>query len=141
MPSSDPSLDIECSALCRQIFDASPSAAQLVQYRLANAQAFGPADEADLAWVREAVAKARDLEALELVLRVSHPDNVLSKKIQILSFLVEATPAGFPHFVRTHDARLQAWASLALSAFRSLYKFVKGQGLLLFSAPPGRRRA
>jgi hypothetical protein len=131
-----PELDRECALLCRQIFGVEPPPGCAEAYRQAHAVVFASVPpEAGLA---EAVRGAWDLEALEFAWRLRDKDNALSKKVNILFYVMEARPEGFSAFVNSGPAPLRAWAKLSYETLRSAYKLLKG-GILLrrLGAPHG----
>jgi hypothetical protein len=88
------------------------------------------------ALVEAMAAHGLDAEAIELVLRrrgrsgVLTNSGVLTKKIQILFYLLEAR-AEYEWFFRGQDeTRLTALAALADAAARTLVKYVKGEYLV-----------
>jgi hypothetical protein len=124
-----PDLDRECALLCRGIFGLEPPPGCVDAYRRAHAVVFSAAP-AEAARFTEAVRRGWDLEALELALRLRDKDNALTKKVNILFYLMETRPEGFPLFVNTDRAPLRAWMRLTAETLRSAYKLLKGWVLL-----------
>ena len=71
-----------------------------------------------------------DLEAIELVFRLRLPDNLLTKKIQILFYLLEVRSAYYQRFINNEANFPLALRSLAGSALSAGMKFVKGRYLV-----------
>jgi hypothetical protein len=66
------------------------------------------------------------MEAIELVLRLRGRCPCLTKKIQILFFLVEVRAQYYSRFVNERRQGLRAWRELAESLLYTAYKAVKG---------------
>ena len=69
-----------------------------------------------------------DLEAIEFASR--HHHSVLTKKIHIVLYLVEAAGEYYEHFVNTRTRRVEGWIRLAGATFRASWKKVKGTLLI-----------
>ena len=72
------------------------------------------------------IARRLDVEAIEYVLRLRESENILTKKLQILFYLIEVRSEYYEHFVNRRNAFLPAWTALILSALRTPYQFCKG---------------
>lgn len=127
-----PALDAECAALHRQVFGADLPAGFAEAYTQAHAVVFdaAPIDARSAAFIAQAVDGAWDLEALEMAWRARDKANPLSKKLNIVFYLVECSPRGYQLFVNPQDARLQGWFQLGTLTLRSLYKRLRGTLLL-----------
>ena len=71
-----------------------------------------------------------DLEAIELVFRHRRRDNVLTKKIQILFYLLEVRSAYYERFINREPRFPSALWTLARSAAGTVFKFLKGKYLV-----------
>lgn len=71
-----------------------------------------------------------DVEAIEYALRLKNRDNVLTKKLQILFFLIEVRSRYTGYFFNWKKARLNAMASIFYSIILTAYKYVKGSHLI-----------
>ena len=123
-----PSVEQECRLLARQVFGLTPSEPCIASYRDANIVVFGPEAQRDVMHRRiaEAARLGWDLEALEFALRLRDKSGPLTKKLNILFYLIETTPAGFTLFVNSRRSVTRAWWSLSVQTFRSVYKLLKG---------------
>jgi hypothetical protein len=127
-PSPAPSLERECALLCRQIFGIAPPEGCVEAYQKANERVFEavPAEARAAAQIAEAVRRGWDLEAMELAQRLRDKAGPLTKKVNILFYLVEARPQSFPHFVNVQATPWRGWARLIGETLRSVYKLLKG---------------
>jgi phytoene dehydrogenase-like protein len=125
-------LDRECALLCRGIFGVEPPPGCAEAYRGAHAVVFAeaPIEAQAAARIAEAVRRGWDLEALELALRLRDKDNALTKKLNILFYLMEARPEAFAAFVNLRPSPVRAWLRLSGETLRSVYKLFKGWILL-----------
>src|SRR4029077_11932046 len=71
----------------------------LQRYVAANALCSPPPEVRDSRLVEAIVAHRLDAEAIELAMRLRHGSDVLTRKIQILFFLVEVRSAYYGYFV------------------------------------------
>ena len=128
----EPNLEAECAALCRRIFAMPPPPGCVEAYRRANAVVFEEADVEPraLAQIAEAVRRNWDLEAIEYALRFRDKTGPLTKKVNILFYIIEASPEGARIFVNETPARWRAWLRLTGETLRSFYKLLKGLVLL-----------
>jgi hypothetical protein len=67
-----------------------------------------------------------DPEAIELVLRVRKGNPALTRKFQILCYLVEVRSAYYPRFVNQRPGAARAAVAMLLAALFSLVKLLKG---------------
>lgn len=82
--------------------------------------------------VARIVALRLDVEAVEFALRRRHACPELTRKIQILSYLLEVSPAYQDHFIPTKRAPVRATLVLLGSILGSAWKFLKGECLIRF---------
>ena len=71
-----------------------------------------------------------DIEALEFAWRTIDKDNVLSKKICIIFYILEAKSAYVPFFVNRHNSFFKGCFILVVSVLCSAYRYLKGRILL-----------
>jgi hypothetical protein len=71
-----------------------------------------------------------DVEAIEYAFRIKQRNNDLTKKIQILFYLVEVRASYFPYFFNCRSARLLAVKSILFVTIRTVYKYLKGNYLI-----------
>lgn len=87
-------------------------------------------DARALATIDTIVSSALDVEAIELVFRLRRRDNVLTKKIQILFYLVEVRAQYYGDFVGETQGRAQALRRILLASVSTVFKFLKGKYLV-----------
>jgi hypothetical protein len=77
--------------------------------------------------VSELVARNRDVVAVEFYLRRARPGNLLSRKIQALFYIAEATPELRDLFYPApRTGLLAALSRLGIAVGRSAYRYLKG---------------
>jgi hypothetical protein len=77
--------------------------------------------------VSELVARNRDVVAVEFYLRRARPGNLLSRKIQALFYIAEATPELRDLFYPApRTGVLTALSRLGIAVARSAYRYLKG---------------
>ena len=86
-------------------------------------------DPSQVRWLAEAVRLQLDVEALEIVLRFSHRDHLLVRKIKILIHIAEAFEAYRFRFINEQPQRVKAFTLLAYHGARTAWKFCKGRYL------------
>ena len=102
----------------------------VARYVDANQLCFPNLSGRDRALLRQVIASRLDPEALELVLRWRKRTPVLTRKIQILFYLLEVRSEYYPYFVNQKPGRARAVAHLALALLRTAWKAVKGAVLV-----------
>ena len=100
------------------------------RYVAANEVCFGELDDRSLRLVERVVSARLDAEAVELVLRWGKRNDILTKKIQILFYLLEVRAQYYPYFVNERASFFRAWGALLLSALKTLRQLVKGKYLI-----------
>ena len=100
------------------------------RYSAANQLCIPALDDASAATIDRIVGGKLDAEAIELVFRHRRRDNVLTKKIQILFYLLEARSAYYGDFINTEARFPAALLTLARLAANTVCKFVKGKYLI-----------
>ena len=132
MGQPNPDLEGECANLCQRIFGMAPPEGCADAYRRAHAVVFAnaPIEAGAAAQIAEAVRRGWDLEALEFALRLRDKEGPLTKKVNILFYVMEARPGSFDLFVNAESSALRAWLRLTGETLRSAYKLMKGWLLL-----------
>jgi hypothetical protein len=76
------------------------------------------------------VALRLDAEAVEFALRRRGLGADLSRRMQILCYLVEVRPAYLNEFINAESSRARAWAALSGATLGSAWKLIKGEYLV-----------
>jgi hypothetical protein len=98
-----------------------------VKRRYVAANALFPAPEAqDSRMVETIVARRLDAEAIEQAMRLRHGSDVLTRKIQVLFFLVEVRSAYYGYFVNQRPGLWRAVIRLVASSIQTAWKGCKG---------------
>lgn len=87
-------------------------------------------DATDAPLIHALLEKGWDIEACEYAWRMRDKANALSKRVQILCYLLEVRRAYFEDFVQTTSTPLRAWLGLGVALPRAAWKLVKGRFLL-----------
>lgn len=74
--------------------------------------------------------RSLDVEAIEFALRRRNPQNLLTRKLQILCYLAESRRAYFDTFVNEEHQPVRAFMKLSFATLRSAYKLLKGHFLI-----------
>jgi hypothetical protein len=136
-----PSLAEEARHLHACLFAAPIDAVVIARYEVAHASACPSAAKGvghalacpgtlRSSVVAKVVSRRLDAEAVEFALRRRGQGQELTRKMQILCYLVEVRPEYFNEFVNTEPSRFRAWAVLANAALRSAWKWLKGEYLI-----------
>jgi hypothetical protein len=96
------------------------------RYVAANVLCFPAPDTRDCKMVETIVAHRLDAEAIELAMRLRHGNDVLTRKIQILFFLVEVRSAYYGYFVNQTPGLWRAVIRLLASSVQTAWKGAKG---------------
>jgi hypothetical protein len=96
------------------------------RYVAADAVCFPGVDARNREMVETIVAHRLDAEAIELALRLRRGSGVLTRKIQILFYLVEVRSAYYDDFVNQTPGLCRALLRLAGSSARTAWKLGKG---------------
>jgi len=96
------------------------------RYVTANRVCFPAPDAKDLKMVETIVARRLDAEAIELALRLRRGRGVLTRKIQILFYLVEVRSAYYGDFVNRTPGLWRAVLRLFASVLQTVWKAGKG---------------
>jgi hypothetical protein len=96
------------------------------RYVAANALCFPTPDARDSRMVETIVAHRLDAEAIELAMRLRHGSDVLTRKIQVLFFLIEVRSAYYGYFVNQTPGLGRAVIRLLASSAQTAWKGCKG---------------
>lgn len=102
----------------------------LSRYVAANRRCLPSVESECSRMIEKIVSLALDIEAIEFVLRQKKRDNCLTRKIQILFFLVEVRSRYFGYFFNCRNDRFSGIMSLLRSILITPYKYVKGVYLI-----------
>jgi hypothetical protein len=111
------------ACLFRQPLDA----AVIARYEEAHRRWFANASPALLVVV---VARGLDAEAVEFALRRRKLGRDLTRRMQVLCYLVEVRSAYYSEFVNSETSRASAWSSLLAVTVDCVWKFLKGEYLV-----------
>jgi len=128
MSAAVPSLDEEALYLHRSLFGGTPDPVTIERYAAAHRKLF-PSDTGSPLLARM-VSRGLDVEAVEFALRRRGAGSELTRRIQILSYLVEARARYQHYFVSIEPDRGTAVLELAAAVIRSSWKFAKGEYLV-----------
>jgi hypothetical protein len=118
----------EARYLHAALFKCSLSDEVIERYTAAHNTLFPEPDGEPM--LRKIVALRLDAEAIEFVLRRRSPQNPLTRKMQILCYLVEVRATYFPSFVNTSESTFHAISELLVSGALSGWKLIKGKYLV-----------
>jgi hypothetical protein len=121
-----PSLAEEAHHLHACLFRGSLHAVVVARYEAAHRELGIAASPA----VQKVVARRLDAEAVEYALRRRAPGAALTRKMQVLCYLVEVHPGYLSEFVNQKSSRVGAWAALLRATLRSGWKRLKGEYLV-----------
>jgi hypothetical protein len=134
-------LKTECIYLCRSIFEFVPPSDLIKAYQQAHQSVLQNYKKNDPLlhnfknFVSKAVQSHYDMEAIEYSLRLNDKSNFLTKKINVLLYIIETQPSSYSIFVNEEDCVLKAYALLFFQTLRSFYKLAKGMILLKIIIP------
>jgi hypothetical protein len=123
-----PSLADEARHLHACLFQLPLDPIVISRYEAAHRQLF--ADEAQSVVVATVVARRLDAEAVEFALRRRGAGRQLTRKLQVICYLVEVRSAYYSQFVNTGSSRLRAVASLLAATLSCAWKRLKGEYLV-----------
>jgi len=121
-----PSLAAEALYLHQGLFGRAPEPVVIERYAAAHRKLFAGAGS-DL--IARMAARGLDVEAVEFALR-RRGRGELTRKIQILCYLVEVRSSYQRYFVALNPSRVRAARELAAAAVRSAWKLAKGEYLV-----------
>jgi hypothetical protein len=123
-----PSLAEEAFYLHESLFRLPMDAAVAQRYEAAHGKLFP--DEKTSPAVARVVSRRLDVEAVEFALRRRRSGAELTRKIQILCYLVEVRQRYQSHFIATNRGLVRGTMSLLGAALHSACKFCKGEYLI-----------
>jgi hypothetical protein len=112
----------EARYLHRAFFRKDPPADVVDRYIAANTLCFPESSPLML----KIVAARLDAEAVELALRLRKGPTILTRKIQILFYLLEVRSAYYSFFVGEKESRPRAILGILFSVFQTAMKSLKG---------------
>jgi hypothetical protein len=134
MPDAQPvpidELEREVSYLHRQFFHSAPPPEVIQRYIAANRLCMPAPDESARRLISTVVSRRLDSEAIELVLRLRRRSPILTKKIQILFYLVEVRSAYYTYFLCHGSSVSRAAVELFASVTQTCWKLIKGAYLV-----------
>ena len=120
-------LEQEVRYLHASFFRGNPPSEIVERYAAAH-QVCGLPEEDHI--VSTIVSRNLDAEAVELILRLRRGNPVLTRKIQILFYLVEVRSRYYSYFVSGHTGFTRASFDLLTSTARTVWKLIKGTYLV-----------
>jgi len=123
---ADVELSDEARYLHRAFFRKDPPAEVVDRYIAANKLCFPESSPLASKMMSKIVAARLDAEAVELALRVRKGPAILTRKIQILFYLLEVRSAWYSFFVGERESRSRAVAGLLYSVLQTAVKALKG---------------
>ena len=126
MPDDPSALEREAGYFHALFFRRPIPEAVIGRYVAANRLCFPNPDARDLKMVETIVTRGLDAEAIELALRRRPGSGLLTRKIQVLFYLVEVRSAYYGDFVNRTPGLWRALPRLFASALQTVWKFGKG---------------
>jgi hypothetical protein len=120
----------EAIYLHRHFFHSDPPPEVVERYIAANQLCLPSLDEASRRIISTVVSRHLDVEAVEIILRLRHLSPILTRKIQILFYLVEVRSSYYTYFVNTRTGTIRAAVDLLTSALHTAWKLIKGLYLI-----------
>jgi hypothetical protein len=100
------------------------------RYVAANRACIPFVDAETVSSIEKILSYGLDVDAVEYGLRLKNRENALTKKIQILFFLIEVRSKYFDCFFNRKTERLRAVAGMFSAVMLTAYKFIKGRYLV-----------
>jgi hypothetical protein len=119
-------LEREATYFHARFFSGPIPESVLQRYVAANQLCFPAPNVRDSRMVEKIVAHHLDAEAVELAMRLRHGSDVLTRKIQVLFFLVEVRSAYYGYFVNQKPGLWRAVPRLLASFVKTVWKGCKG---------------
>jgi hypothetical protein len=120
----------EARYLHRAFFRTDPPPEVVDRYIAANTLCFPESSPLASKMMSKIVARRLDAEAVELALRLRKGPSILTKKIQILFYLLEVRSAYYSFFVGERESRPRAILGMLFSVFQTAMKSLKGVYLI-----------
>ena len=119
-------LDREAARIWDAIFGGTIPPIVRERFRSAIDRMNAELDEEELAHHYHIIETVGDLEALEMISRLTRRHPTLTNRFRVMVHLAETLPEKQHLFVNREMHRLGAWSSLTASALRSAAKLAKG---------------
>jgi len=116
----------EAIYLHRHFFRSDPPPVVVERYITANQLCLPSLDQSSHRLVSTVVSRQLDPEAVEAILRLRRKNPVLTRKIQILFYLVEVRSTYYTYFVNSPTGPFRASLDLLTSAALAVWKLIKG---------------
>jgi hypothetical protein len=126
MTNDQAALEREASYFHSLFFQGQVPDVVIGRYVAANHLCFPILEAGDRKMMETILARGLDAEAIELAMRLRRGSGVLTRKIQILFFLVEVRSAYYGYFVNQTPGLPRALSRLFGSCLRTVWKGVKG---------------
>jgi hypothetical protein len=123
-------LEREAFFLCKCFFSADPGPQLVDRYVAAHTVIPIARSENSIALMHTLLEKKLNAEAVEYVLRLKNPDNVLTWKVQILHYLCEAERKHWQDFYTQSDSVTRGIISLTWSFSRTIKLWLQGNFIL-----------
>ena len=130
MSSRRAALEREAEHLHASFFRRPAPPAVLERYAAAHSMALPEPGERTRRLIDAVVERRLDVEAVELFLRWRRRDRALSRKVQILFYLVEVRKDYYADFINQRPGVARAVGALLAAVVRTAWKFVKGWRLV-----------
>lgn len=122
-------LRVEAAYLHRALFGFEPAVEIAERYASANVHCLGHLAH-EQSRVDRIIEGKLDVEAVECAMRHLRPDNLLTRKLHVLLYLVEVRRSYYHLFFNETSARLKGNIRICVHILRSVYKAVKGRLLI-----------
>ena len=119
-------LEREAEYLHSQFFKRPVAAIVVARYVAANQLCFPDLNEETCRILEAIVNRGLDAEAVELYLRLVRQNRVLTRKIQVLFYLVEVRADHYGEFVNQRPGLVHALLELFAAGIATVWKCIKG---------------
>jgi len=125
-------LKLESIYFAKFFFSKEIADAAIMQYISGNQKIFLQDNNYTIqsSYIEQIVSNKADIEAIEYAWRLRDRQNILTKKIRIVFYILEVKSDYLSLFVNTKKSFLSSAAIIFLSALKSVYKLYKGKFLL-----------
>ena len=130
----------EARAIHRALYSSACDPLAATKYVEAHAYYFKSVVHTDLVFIRWAVRRNLDLEAMEAAFRLVRRDHPLVGKFKLMTYITEGLPASYPRLVNERRQRVRALFTLLHHLAKTPYAVAKGL-LLNCVVRSGSRRA
>jgi hypothetical protein len=122
---SDPTLSEEARYFHASLFHRPADDTTIARYTAAHRHLFP--DDSPSHLVTQIVTRRLDAEAIEFALRRRGRGPELTRKLQIVCYLVEVRSTYLTEFVNLHASRVRAWTTLTGATLGAIWKLCKGE--------------